>query len=210
MALDWLGERYPEASLSMTTLLLISRRKPFQDRPFLPIFSPRLLPHLHICILVIVVIIFIGFTWFIARVSVTFVISPFSGGAHWIILPPLAEVSRGCIDWTRLCCFLLIVLRAEYSSRRTRFSASSCDIFPALFSKYLERYSILPFKAWTSEVSTHWGFSFPSCVHLINLSYISARWARNSVSPMMAEGCSLCSLFIIASSSGYPFLASNC
>ncbi|KAF3589450.1 hypothetical protein F2Q69_00029348 [Brassica cretica] len=59
-------------------------------------------------------------------VSVSPVGSPFSGGARRVVLPPSVKVSRCCIGRTRIwnrCRFLLIEWRAEFSSRRTRFSA---------------------------------------------------------------------------------------
>lgn len=66
---------------------------------------------------------------------------PFNGGARQVALPPLVGVYRGCIGQTRIRyrhCFLLIVLRDEFSFRRTEFSELSCEGFFTLCFKSLE------------------------------------------------------------------------
>ena len=70
------------------------------------------------------------------------------------------DVLRECMDqtWVRnLRLLLLVVLRAWFSFRRTRFLASRAPSFSALSSNCLECSSSLYFKPWTSERSS--GFS---------------------------------------------------
>lgn len=141
-----IGERHLEVSLSMTTLFQICWKRFVQASLMMLIYSLRPLSKS----------VFVSESWSSAKftqfslgIMVSFVGSPFRGGARQTVLPPSVGFFRGCICETRVWNrhhFFLIVLKAEFSSRRTKFSASSYDSFSTLCSNSFGCFSFISFK----------------------------------------------------------------
>ena len=138
--------------------------------------------------------------------------SSFASRARWVVLSPPYGVSMGYISQTwvqNMRRFFLIVLRTEFSSRRTKFPASRCDSFCMLCSIYLEYSSIFSCKVWTSEMILRLtvGVLLLSRVEFISvicLSKASSLLHKSTLMlTMVAKGCSW-SLLIIVTSLVYP------